>query len=452
MPTSIITLFSSVFDMVTMMIYFDRILKKRKQQIPLAVFWGCFVLMQIALYINMVLFTGNYSFTKVIITTSLSTITTFLLTFLYQSNLRHRIFVTLTFQVFAFFGEIGCALLFSIFNPAIFDSTGIVEETAITSSSKIIVFLFVCISIIIFHRKEKDYTVKYNLLLLLTPIISIFTIICIPYQAVLGEPYAKMLLFPITGLLLLNVINYYLMDNILDGYKLNETIKKIENQLVYQSEKYEQLSSAYRSTRSIVHDTKKHLFFFQSCVENEEYDKITDSIKNLITDLESKYIKINTGNLVIDAFVGNHMTMAEEAGIEFNTSIKVFLDDIPVEDYDLCIILGNLLDNSLQACKKLSPDKRRFITVQIGTSEKFFVVHVVNPLVPKELFKDAKSELFHGYGIENVKKITEKYEGTFTCLTDEDYDISVIIPISRDSNGVRIGAMKPYGNNYIRVP
>lgn len=443
MLNTILNISAILFDMFTIMLYFNHVLKERVESISLPFYWIGFILMELILELNMFISSGNYSLFKALITLSVSTITTFALTFFYHANLRHRIFVATSFQVYACLGEFEFATILSYLNPSIFEIPGLLQETIITFGAKIITFLLVCITNIIFNHKSKPITFKYSLLLLLTPIVSLTVMVSFPANALTNMDYGKYSLIAFAGLLLLNIVNYYLLESVLESYDLNEKLKTIGAQLLYQSEKYQQLSAAYRSTRSIVHDTKKHMFYIQSCVDNREYDKIVGSINTLITDLESKYIKINTGNLVIDTFVGNHMTLAERENIKFTTSIKVVIDDIPVEDYDLCIILGNLLDNSLQACKKIENPEERIIFVQIATTEKFFVIHIVNPLVPKELLQDTKSALFHGYGIENVKRLTDKYQGTYTCIEEDTYDTSVIIPILRDSQGYRLGSLKP---------
>lgn len=60
--------------------------------------------------------------------------------------------------------------------------------------------------------------------------------------------------------------------------------------------------------------------------------------------MEQHYIRINTGNLVIDAFVSNYMTIAQNDNIHFDTKIQIIPSRIPTDDYDPCIIIGNLLD------------------------------------------------------------------------------------------------------------
>lgn len=84
-----------------------------------------------------------------------------------------------------------------------------------------------------------------------------------------------------------------------------------------------------------------------------------------IKDLDSTVSRVNTGILVIDAFLNNYITMAESDSTIFKTNIQIDKSLITINEYDLCVILGNLLDNSYEACKKQSSPKD--ISVNIAT-------------------------------------------------------------------------------------
>ena len=81
------------------------------------------------------------------------------------------------------------------------------------------------------------------------------------------------------------------------------------------------------------------------------YDELSIYLEKCMKVLENNYIQINTGNLVLDTFISSHKTMADEKGIQFHSDIRIDKDRMPLEDYDLSIIIGNLLDNAMNECK-----------------------------------------------------------------------------------------------------
>lgn len=151
-------------------------------------------------------------------------------------------------------------------------------------------------------------------------------------------------------------------------------------------------------------------------------------------DIEHSYNRVNTGNLVIDAFVSNHLSIAERENIEFRTDIQVALSNIQVDDYDFSIILGNLLDNCINACREIQSPAPRQIAVSIHTSSRELLIHIYNTISSKEK-KKANDELQHGYGTTNIENITLKYYGTYTHYIEKNmYHAIVAIPcnIARD--------------------
>lgn len=143
-------------------------------------------------------------------------------------------------------------------------------------------------------------------------------------------------------------------------------------------------------------------------VKNNEYDRLEEYLNISVNDLEHTYADIHTGNLVIDSFVSNYKTVSNDNSIDFTESICADPGRIPVADYDLCVILGNILDNSLNACMK-----------NTGTENKI----------------DSSDDSYfeHGYGLENVRRIVERYHGIMRVVTSDSeaplFEVTIIIPI-----------------------
>ena len=127
------------------------------------------------------------------------------------------------------------------------------------------------------------------------------------------------------------------------------------------------------------------------------------------------------------------MYMAKQEAIEFSTNIQVVADNIPVKDYDLCVIIGNLMDNSITAARQIPVPYPRQIIVEIFTDKLQFIIHVKNTKCHTKIEQNTNSadnELYHGYGTTNIKNITEKYNGTYSCFPeDQAFETIIVIPI-----------------------
>ena len=145
--------------------------------------------------------------------------------------------------------------------------------------------------------------------------------------------------------------------------------------------------------------------------------------------LEKTYIKINTGNLVIDSLITNYNDMAAYSDIRFIYNLEVDNARIPLPDYDLCIVLGNLLDNSLHACEHL-PAGNSFIKVNIVSDRTDRFVIIIENTYSQIGSHSGHHSFDHGYGLDNVRQVTEAHHGLMKTDAADTYKATVIIPIT----------------------
>jgi len=377
--------------------------------------------------------------------------------FYYTEHFKIRFLISSSLLAINILGEFISGTLLSLLLPGFANLNEIQQDSYVIVLSNIINYLL--ISVICFLRRKKRETISLQHILLtcITPICSILFIFLLPYEIIVYGNSSSRIFLLLIIILLLNIANLILINSMARQTQLEEMIRSQKKQLNYQSDKFSQLSNAYKETRRIVHEVKRYNSYITSCVHNKEYDKILSFIQNSNRELEERFIKINTGNLVIDTFLTNYDTMAHERNIDYSATIKIDKDDIPVNDYDLCILLGNLLDNSFNAAeswKNVHSTYNGFkIEIRVLTQEKFFVIHIANTVSSDEN-KSAKekNELLHGYGTINVKKIVEKYSGIyFQSEENNQYKTTLSIPIIRNSNGIMI-AQPEYNQDIVPPP
>ena len=424
--------FSYIFDISLLIFYMNIFLKDCKKNIPQPIYFLSFAATEIFLYFTTTAYSGNSIYIRTTINISLGIATTLLLTCLYSTHILNRLFIAISFQVICSTIEIVIGIFFTYFvnNEDKFIYLPQLEPYILLVSKIVSLVIIIAIDIM-WHRKNKKHSLTYNLLILITPVISLIITVSTPYYL---YPVDTILITYI-GLIVLNILNYHLLDNVLQVAHLNEVKIQLEQQVAFQAEKYQQISSAYRDTRSLMHDTKKHFFYIQECIENKQYENILDYLKKSLEIIEHTYSRVNTGNLVIHAFISNYMNIAKHESISFVTNIKVRAERVPVKDYDLCVIIGNLMDNSLKAARAVPSPFPRKIEVEMFTDEDHFIMHIKNTRKT-----DTSSEkqpqynnLYHGYGLTNVKILTEKYKGNYTCLPNDNiFETIIVFPILDD--------------------
>lgn len=422
---TILAVLGTVFNMVTTIMFYKTCLGNQNIRFNKILFYTIFVS---AFGIGMALSQFGYIG---LFYSMMSFVIFFGLTLLYKTKWIIRIFTAMSYLAFSMISEL------ISYGVIIVTMKNTPEESLQNYSllfSKLITFILTVAVTLIIKKNTQIVKFKDYLCFIVTPLISIATIITISFEFDTGEPNATVgICFAAAGLMIINIIVYYLLENIIDATEIREKQARMEQQFAFQEQKYEQASQSFKSISSVIHDTNKHLVYLNECVERHEFDEAKRYIGTAIEHIDKSYKRINTGFLPIDALVSNSLNIAETNNITFKSDIKIEKERICIERYDLCVALGNLLDNAVEACKKVSNPDDRIISVSIVTGDNSMVIHIENSaerMKGIDFKTDKKDKLLHGYGISNVKAISEKYGGVFTIERRESScEATLIFPI-----------------------
>ena len=183
----------------------------------------------------------------------------------------------------------------------------------------------------------------------------------------------------------------------------------------------DEVQNIYQTMRAWRHDYHNHMQAIKALLEMQKMAELSDYLDNLEKDLDSIDIAIRTGNVGLDAILSSKVSIARKNFIEVNCTAKV-PQDLKISDVHLCAIVGNLMDNAIEACEKMknSPNGEeqpapRFIRVYIGLFKSQLYISVTNSTCEKH--RKRLSELVttklgeHVFGLRRIDKIAEKYDG-----------------------------------------
>ena len=132
----------------------------------------------------------------------------------------------------------------------------------------------------------------------------------------------------------------------------------------------------------------------------------------------------NTGNIVIDSLVNYWASVAQRSDIEFSVKLNIPIQ-MPFKGADLCLILGNVLENAVEAAK--DAEGKRYIHLNMKYDKENLLIFILNSFNGhlektkegrlKSTRKDAKN---HGTGLESVYRTVRKYNGTVLAENSED--------------------------------
>ncbi len=182
--------------------------------------------------------------------------------------------------------------------------------------------------------------------------------------------------------------------------------------------------AAYRQTRMLRHDLNDRLVALGARLEQGQYDDARQEIDEMLYENRLHRDEIShSGNLALDALINYKHSVAKTMNADLSCLVEVPAD-LPVDGTDLCVILGNLLDNALDAVSRLPADERR-INLEIRLEKGLLRILTENPYEgklrekPGGLLKSSKPGGGHGFGLLSVQQAVAKYHGELYLPYDD---------------------------------
>jgi len=184
----------------------------------------------------------------------------------------------------------------------------------------------------------------------------------------------------------------------------------------------------YQKMRGWRHDYRHHIQTMKVHAANKEYEEIDKYLEMLDDDLTNVETVIKTGNRMADAILNSKLSLAAANRIEVKAEAKIPVS-LTVSELDLCIIIGNLMDNAIDACMELPPEKRLIrIYMDMKGNYLYFALTNTSGGKKKKSFRSTKGE-GHGFGIARMDAVVEKYGGYITRASeDEAFSTEVLLP------------------------
>lgn len=207
------------------------------------------------------------------------------------------------------------------------------------------------------------------------------------------------------------ILIIYSMTNI----HIKKLVESYEEQINAQSEHYALLSESNYELRKFRHDYNNMCIGLRKLISVGETEAALKMLNNDTLQLIDSTIKYDTGNGIVDAL----LTDKQKRANKFNTKI-IFQGAIPstgINPTDLCIIFGNTIDNSIEACEKLSLNVAKTISIDCVCNSGFMFIKIINPIekevkihgnIPTTTKKDKK---MHGFGLYSLNRVVNQHNG-----------------------------------------
>lgn len=222
------------------------------------------------------------------------------------------------------------------------------------------------------------------------------------------------------GVLVLELLLFVSLEGTLFAYHRGFEASTERFQRDILSHQYEEVKEIYLNMRGWRHDYHNHLQVMKAQMaagQTEEMGRYLDELEQNLDRVDT-YVK--SGNMMTDAILNSKLSLAEQKGIRVSCK-AVLPKELSIEDVDLCVLLGNLLDNALEACEKI-PEAGRFLRIYMTVNRSQLYVSIQNS-AKEELDFNERNYIStkrgnHGLGMKRVKALIDRYEGYLTLANE----------------------------------
>ncbi|MBR4234969.1 MAG: GHKL domain-containing protein [Clostridia bacterium] len=194
----------------------------------------------------------------------------------------------------------------------------------------------------------------------------------------------------------------------------------------------EEVQNIYKTMRGWRHDYHNHIQTMLALEADGQREQLKKYLLGLNDDLTQVDTVVKTGNVMVDAILNSKLSLIKSHGIA--TNVKAALPGaLNVNDVDMCVALGNLLDNALEACLRQT-EGERFIRVYIGVLKQQLYISVTNSsgtiCRSGRSYCSTKATSEHGLGLYRIDRIAAKYNGSVNRQSEEGvFATELLLPL-----------------------
>lgn len=330
---------------------------------------------------------------------------------LQRADTRMSLFVGIFYEIAVSFWQ----FLFAAWLGVLFRSPAFLDYG--TGNGQIAVWLLhvLLIALLFYLSKHRKMTEKGALHFASAIILAGFlAVISLSEQTILTLPDNTWNMWMILAVVLMMSVLVFNMNR---QYEVEKELARLKSEQVELLERdYTTLNNAYAINAKLFHDFHNHIGALRQLLSHEKYREAVKYLDELQEPVQKMTDTVWTGDETVDYLINSKTATAAASGIQLHTQVE-FPRNTNIRSADLCAILGNLLDNALEAARQVPEPKQRFVQLTIRRINQMLVIKVENsfsvpPIKENGSLKTAKEEsALHGWGLKSAQAAAEKYDG-----------------------------------------
>lgn len=328
-----------------------------------------------------------------------------------KADRRMSLFVGIFYEIAVFFWQ----FLFAAWLGVGFRSAAFLDYG--TGAGQIAVWCLhlLLLVLLLYLLKRPNLAAKEGFRLVSAIVIAGFlAVVSLSQQTVLAIADDTLDMWTILAVVLLMAVLVFNMNRQYEVEKELAALKSEQTELLERD--YAALHNAYAINAKLFHDFHNHIGVLRQLLAHDKTEEAVQYLDALQAPVRELADTVWTGEKTVDYLINSKAIAAEEQGITYQVQAE-FPRHTNLRSADLCAILGNLLDNALEAARQIPDSEQRFIGLTIRRINQMLIIKVENTFfTPPEqqdgALKTSKAEAgLHGWGLKSAQTAAEKYDG-----------------------------------------
>lgn len=334
----------------------------------------------------------------------------------YSLDLPNSIYLTAVFLILSVVSDILCSYsvdLIGISNNGIEGSA--FERVVYNGISKLIHLILIQTAPYLIRRKQPNVSFVGAFPLLTAQFASLLICLCLYFSGIHSGGVELGTVLGVIATLYVNIVICFYIESISAKNDLEREKELTEREYQHNLKFYESIKQSQEETRALWHEIKKYMNTIHTLVDGGANQAATQCMNEVEQVFDGLTVNVDVGNSIISGILSIGLQQSKQNHIPFHVEAWVAAD-LGIAPQDLFVILGNAIDNAIDECRQLPPEQAPYIKVSIHQKSQMLVIKVENPCRAQPTPKPGK---IHGYGLKNVQRCVDKYNGELQATAEE---------------------------------
>ena len=233
-----------------------------------------------------------------------------------------------------------------------------------------------------------------------------------------------------SAIIIISVLALYLLYKITKKSEEIMTTNLRMQQIEMEHKQNQDMAIVAEDLRALRHDMNNHMGVLQGLLSMHEYEDAKDYLSTITRELSVANSFVFSDNKVLSVLINNKISKARQLGITFEP--EIFVSSTPFTDSDLCALLGNILENAIEAS---SHHENPYISFSMKKEKQTLLIQCDNTFTVAPVFENGslvttkENKSYHGIGTKTMRSIVDSYHGSLEFTVDDLFHVNISIPL-----------------------